>query len=256
MRFDPPCPEAPVRPAIRSLPSVAALLLALPSAAAAQEEPRRFTFLASLGYVNAAGNMDFTSLTGEERVDYVTADSTWRYGQHLAAVYGKTSDSTTANALRLGGRVDRFVTSRLSAFAGVGWERNRFAGISRRLEELVGLAYLLLASPSDELRVEGGASFNQQRSVAGLSDEFVAARAAAAYKHTFFEKAYFQQLAEVLPNLETGDDLRVNAESALVAPLSDLLSLKLGYAIRYDKLPEPGFEKTDRVFSSGLQITF
>jgi putative salt-induced outer membrane protein YdiY len=48
----------------------------------------------------------------------------------------------------------------------------------------------------------------------------------------------------------------VNAESALVAPLSDLLSLKLGYSIRYDKLPEPGFEKTDRVFSSGLQINF
>ena len=242
--------------ATRSLPSLAALLLALPVAAGAQEEPKRFNFTASLGYVNAAGNVDFTSLTGEERVDYVTADSSWRYGQNFAAVYGKTNDSTTANALRLGGRVDRFINSRLSGFGGLSWERNRFAGVSRRLEEIVGLAYLLLARPSDELRIEGGASFNQQRSVAGLSDEFVAARAAAAYKHTFFEKAYFQQLAEVLPNLETGDDLRVNAESALVAPLSDLLSLKLGYSIRYDRLPEPGFQKTDRIFSSGLQINF
>jgi putative salt-induced outer membrane protein YdiY len=228
----------------------------VPAAAGAQDAPKRFNFTANLGYVNAAGNMDFTSLTGEERVDYVTADSGWRYGQSLAAVYGKTSDSTTANALRLSGRVDRFFTSRLSGFGGVGWERNRFAGISRRFEEIVGVAYLLLARPRDELRVEGGASFNQQRSVAGPSDEFVAARAAAAYKHTFFEKAYFLQLAEVLPNLETGDDLRVNAESALVAPLSDLLSVKLSYVIRYDRLPEPGFEKTDRVFSSGLQITF
>jgi putative salt-induced outer membrane protein len=245
-----------VQPKLRSLPSVAVLLLAVPLAAGAQDEPKRFNFTASLGYVNAAGNIDLTSLTGEERVDYVTADSTWRYGQSFAAVYGKTSDSTTANAIRLGGRVDRFITSRLSGFGGVGWERNRFAGISRRLEEIVGLAYLLIARPSDELRLEGGASFNQQRSVAGPSDEFVAARAAAAYKHTFFEKAYFQQLAEVLPNLETSDDVRVNAESALVAPLSDLLSLKLGYSIRYDRLPEPGFAKTDRVFSSGLQINF
>jgi putative salt-induced outer membrane protein len=245
-----------MHPATRSLAVAVALLLVVPLAAGAQDEPKRFNFTANLGYVNAGGNMDFTSLTGEERVDFVTADSTWRYEQNLAAVYGKTSDSTTANAFRLGGRVDRFITTRLSGFGGASWERNRFAGISRRFEEILGIAYLLLASPRDELRVEGGASFNQQRSVLGLSDEFVAARAAAAYKHTFFYKAYFQQLAEVLPNLETSDDLRVNAESALVAPLSDLLALKLGYTIRYDKLPEPGFEKTDRVFGSSLQITF
>ena len=43
---------------------------------------------------------------------------------------------------------------------------------------------------------------------------------------------------------------------ALVAPLSDVIALKLSYAIRFDNLPEPGFEKTDRIFSSGVQVTF
>ena len=210
----------------------------------------------NLGFVNVAGNNSLTTLSGDERLTYVTADSLWRAAQSLAAVYGRTEDSTTASSFKVNGRVDRTLTGRLSAFAGAGWERNRFAGIARRFEEIVGLAYQLLALPKDELRVEGGASFTQQRSTIDVDDNFVAARGAGAWKHLFTEKAYFQQLVEVLPNLEESDDLRINTETALVAPLSDIIALKLSYAIRFDNLPEPGFEKTDRLFSSGVQVTF
>jgi putative salt-induced outer membrane protein YdiY len=48
----------------------------------------------------------------------------------------------------------------------------------------------------------------------------------------------------------------MNAEASLVAPLSRHLALKLGYVLRFDNLPEPGVEKTDRFLTSGLQITF
>ena len=40
-----------------------------------------------------------------------------------------------------------------------------------------------------------------------------------------------------------------------MAPLSKRFAVKLSYAIRFDNLPEPGFERTDRVFTSGLQVT-
>ena len=66
-----------------------------------------------------------------------------------------------------------------------------------------------------------------------------AARAAGSYKHLFNETAYFLQLAEFLPNLDDGDDLRINTESSLVAPLSNVIALKLSYAIKFDNLPEP-----------------
>ena len=82
-----------------------------------------------------------------------------------------------------------------------------------------------------------------------------AARAASAFQYNFKPSAYFLQLVEVLPNLEETDDLRVNTETALVAPLSRRLAIKISYVIRYDKLPEPGFEKTDRLLTSGLQVT-
>jgi putative salt-induced outer membrane protein YdiY len=240
------------------LVTVTALALAVAARPVAAQDapPDQLITSVNLGFVNVAGNTKFTTLSGDERLEYITLDSLWRFGQSFAAVYGRNEDSTTASSFKLNGKVDRTLGSRISAFAGAGWERNRFAGISRRFEEIVGLAYQLLALERDQLRLEGGAAFNQQRSISGVSDNFVAARAAASYKHLFNETAHFLQLAEFLPNLDDGDDLRINTESALVAPLSSAIALKLSYAIRFDNLPEPGFEKTDRIFTSGIQVTF
>lgn len=214
------------------------------------------TVTANVGFVNASGNTDITTLSADQRLEYRPEGSAWLFTEFLAAVYGRTDGVTSADQLKGGARVDRFITTRLSAFAGATYERNRFAGISRRFEELVGLAFKVLEQPRDILSVEGGASFNQQRSTTGLDESFVAARAAAAYKHLFTETAFFQQLVEVLPNLELSDDLRINTETSLVAPLSERFAVKLAYAIRFDNLPEPGFGKSDRVFTSGLQISF
>ena len=61
---------------------------------------------------------------------------------------------------------------------------------------------------------------------------------------------------EFLPNLQESRDVRLNTETSLVAPLSGKVAIKLAYAIRFDNLPEPGFKKTDRVFTSGVQIVF
>ena len=70
------------------------------------------------------------------------------------------------------------------------------------------------------------------------------------------DKAYVQQLAEFLPNIETGNDFRLNTETALVAPISRAFAVKVAYTIHFDNLPEPGFKKTDRVLSSGIQVTY
>ena len=242
----------------RQLVAVIAFALAVAARPVAAQNalPDQLKTSVNVGFVNVAGNTQFTTLSGDERLEYITLDSLWRFGQSFAAVYGRNEDSTTASSFRLDGRADRTLGSRISAFAGAAWERNRFAGIARRFEEIVGLAYQLLALERDELRLEGGAAFNQQRSISGVSDNFVAARAAGSYKHLFNETAYFLQLAEFLPNLDDGNDLRINTESALVAPLSSAIALKLSYAIRFDNLPEPGFEKADRIFTSGIQVTF
>lgn len=236
---------------------VAALALLRAVPLAAQDSPKKpLALTASVSFVDAAGNTDVTTLSGDQRLEYVPTGSGWTLSEFVALVYGRTDGVTSANALKLGGRADRAFTDRLSAFGGGSFERNRFAGIARRFEEIAGLAYRIVDGPRDRLAAELGASFNQQRSIEGRDDAFVAGRVAGTYRHLFTEHAWVQQTAEFLPNLETGADRRINAETSLVAPLSERFAVKVAYTIRFDDLPEPGFVKTDRILSSGLQVTF
>lgn len=218
------------------------------------EDPLALT--ASVSFVDAAGNTDVTTLSGDQRIQYAPTGSGWTFTESIALVYGRTDGATSANSLKVGGRADRAFTTRLSAFGGGSFERNRFAGIARRFEEVAGLAYRIVDGKRDQLSAEAGASFNQQRSVDGTDDAFVAARLAGTYRHLFSEHAWVQQLLELLPNLETGADRRINSETSLVAPLSERFAVKVSYTVRFDNLPEPGFVKTDRILSSGLQATF
>lgn len=230
------------------------------AAAAAQAQapsppPPAFKITANAGLVSAAGNTEITTLSGDQRIEYRPTGSGWTFTQHLGAVYGRTDGVTSANRIKGGVRIQHVVEERVSAFVSAEYEKNRFAGIRRRFEEVISLSFDLLQAPGTELALEMGASLNQQRDLEGIDDSFVAARTAGELKQQFTETAYLQQKIELLPNLEASEDLRINSETALVAPLSRRFAVKLSYAIRYDNLPEPGFQHTDRVFTSGLQVT-
>jgi putative salt-induced outer membrane protein YdiY len=242
--------------ALLRLTWVLGLAALAPAALGAQDDVKRLHFTGNLGFVNTAGNSELTTLGGDETLRYVTRDSLWKFQQTAAVVYGRSRDSTTASSYSAGGRLDRMLSARLAAFAGATWQRNRFAGINRRFEEVLGLAYDLLALERDKLVVEVGAAFTQQRNTAGLDDNFVGARTAGTYKHLLTEKAFVQQMAEFLSNLETSTDYRINSETSLAAPISSTIALKMAYTIHFDHLPEPGFEKSDRILISGIQVTF
>jgi putative salt-induced outer membrane protein len=228
-----------------------------PTVAWGQDDaPPPVQFTGDLGFVNTAGNSEVTTLNLGERLTYRTAG--WVLGEFFNVIYGETDGEESTSLWKAGARVDREITPRLTAFGLAGWERNKFAGISRRFEEAVGLAYKVLVGEKSLLDFEAGVSLNQQRStLAGVADNnFVAGRAAGMYRYNFSESAFLTQLVEFLPNLEESDDYRLNSETALVAALSKQIALKLGYVVRFDNLPELGFKKTDRLFTSGIQVNF
>ena len=171
-------------------------------------------------------------------------------------INSSTDGEQSADLLAAGLRGDWKSHGRLSVYALTNYDRNRFANISRRFEEGAGLGYLLIDRPMHRLTTELGSQFVQQWNLDDVSDSFLSGRAAEVYRYTFRANSYFEERLEYLPNLEATEDYRMNAEASLVAPLSRHLALKLGYVLRFDNLPEPGVEKTDRFLTSGLQITF
>jgi putative salt-induced outer membrane protein len=240
-----------------SLLAATALLLTLvaPALVAQEPPPSPITkFTADFGFVQTSGNTQVTTMNLGERL--TQERGRWTFAQAFALVYGKQRDTVNTNNLRTSLRTDYKVDKVFSFFAGAGFDRNTFAGIDKRFEEQIGLTARVLAATRDTVRIEGGGSMTQQIPVNGIQENFPSARGALAWRHAFTDLAYFNQNLEYIPNLSEHQDWRVNTESSLIAPLSARIGLKISYVVRFDNLPEPGFSEMDKLFTTGIQLTF
>ncbi len=213
------------------------------------------TFTGDVGFVNTSGNTELTTLNVGDKLTVATGG--WAMVQSFDVIYG-TSDGETSTSLWRGAlRGDRSISSRVGVYLLSEFERNVYAGLSSRYGESVGLAVKLVDGERDKLDAEVGAGYVWQNATPeGVDQEFSAGRLALKYARTLGEKASISQLLEFLPNFKVGDDLRINSETALTAPIASGIAMKASYVIRHDGLPEPGFDKTDRILTTGLQVTF
>lgn len=228
---------------------------ALPTLDAQEAPPAPVTKVtADFGYVTTSGNTSVTTLSAGEKLTHTRGR--WVFDQTFNLVYGEQNGVTNTSFIKASLRGDFRIDRLFAFFAGTAFDRNAFAGIERRFEEIVGLQMRALAAPRDTIRIEAGANFVQQTAVDGTQQNFPAARGSAVWRHRFTAASYFQQNLEVIPNLKEQEDWRINTESSLVAPISQRIGIKLSYVIRYDNVPEPGFRTTDRLFTSGIQVAF
>ena len=223
-----------------------------------------------LGFVNASGNTSVTTLNLGDKYVTNTADKRVIFTQSFNAVRSQTDGEKQAENYRAQFRLDYGLGGKLYLFGLTGWDRNVFAGVSRRFEETLGLSYKALTLPNDDLTFEVGLSQFQQRNTiatagGSFDDNFTAGRLAGLYKRKLSGASSITQGLELIPNFSTSEDFRLNSETALVAPLSTNIGLKLGYSIRFDNLPgfKPApatagsrFKKTDRFLTAGISIAY
>lgn len=230
-------------------------LLTLLAAVAPADTGRTVKFSANAGFVNTTGNTDITSINFGNTIEATTRG--WKVGQSASVVYGK-SDGELNTALWVASlRGSRDLSSTVSLFVVTDFDRNTFSGISSRYAPQLGLSVRLLDSERDKLRGEFSGGYTWQNAVAvGRSAEYAAGRGALIYSRQLGPKASVAQTLEFLPNFKTGDDLRINSETAVTAPLATGVAMKVSYVVRYDGLPEPTFRKTDRILTTGVQVAF
>ena len=207
-----------------------------------------------LGFVSASGNANFTSLNIGEKL-------TRKLGvialvENAKVLYGRTNGATTTESYDLGARGQYPFSKRIGVYALIEFQRDPFAGLASRWLGGPGVAVALVQSARDTLGIESGITSTRERSTAGVTQSFGAARSAANFKHLFAAKSSLTEMVEWVANLKTSDDQRVNSETALTAPLSRQIGLRIAYLIRFDNQPEPGFKKTDRILTTGVQIAF
>lgn len=228
--------------------------VAMATAPAAAQDGPVTKFTADFGYVTTSGNTQVTTMSVGQKFN--RSSGRWTFDQTFQLVYGEQQGTVNTNFLATGAKVEYKIDNRFAGFVGGAFDRNTFAGIERRFEEQVGLLWRAVMAPRDTVRFEGGASITQQISVDGTQLNFPSARTAGVWRHFFSNASYFRQSVEFIPNLRNQDDWRLNSESSVQAPISSRIGLKLSYTIRYDNVPEPTFATTDRLFTTGIQLTF
>jgi putative salt-induced outer membrane protein len=216
--------------------------------------PRKQSLVSDIGYVSTTGNTRVTTVNVGERFN-LTAGF-WRFEQFLSVVYGENDGEVNSSFIRAGAGGEYALRSTLGVAAGLLFDKNRFSGVLRRTEEYLGLVWRVVEGERDTLRLDAGGSLTQQENVDGSTRRFPAARTAIWYKRGLAPKAYVLQTVEVVPNIETPEDYRVNAVASLISPISKSLAVKLEFQMRYDNLPEPDFQSMDRIFTTGLQLSF
>jgi putative salt-induced outer membrane protein len=212
-------------------------------------------FTGDAGYVSTTGNSSVQTLNVGYKV--VAKLDAWAFNQQFAVVHGKNRGTTVTSLWRGAFRADYTVQQGVSVYALLSYERNVFAGLKSRVSNNAGVAAIAFEDQRNKVTVEGGVSLTAQRGIApkGRDLDFLGGRAATAYVRRLGAKASVSQSVELLPNFRERDDIRINTESALLAPITKQVGVKLTYVVRYDGLPEEGYQTTDRLFTSGIQVT-
>jgi putative salt-induced outer membrane protein len=224
-------------------------------AAAKDAKMREAGFLANwkgqgeAGFGVTSGNSSETS--GYAGIGLVKDDFKLRHKVNIAADYQKsgTPKKTTKERYSASYGLDYKVDDRLYFWGLLGWERDPFAGYSRRLTEGAGVGYRLLNEPDMTLDLEAGPSLRQTKFVTGLSKSALSGRGALAYRWKISSTLAF---SEDLTLFVGGGNNTYLTATGLTAALSQDFSARLSYNTQTESKPPFGRKKTDSAIRATL----
>lgn len=164
----------------------------------------------------------------------------------------KTDGDLTRSRSLASYQLNRKLGDRFSVYGLVGWEKDRFAGYTRRFTESFGFGYQLLDREDMSLSIDAGPAFRQVRFVEGGSESKTAARASLAYRWDILPTLTFSQdVAAVLDGSKT-----FTSTTALTSKLWGALSGRLSYYVIHEGDPVDDRKKTDTTMRLSLVYSY
>jgi putative salt-induced outer membrane protein len=235
---------------------ITVLLVIFAFGTGSQATEKRWSDEAELSFVDTGGNTDVVSLSAKNLLKYTFTDKlegAWKLG----ALYGETDGEKNAESYFTELRLDYLFTERFYSYASGGWVQDKFAGIDARYYLGPGVGYKFLAGPKHFFLGEAGLNYVTEEYTDDTDQDYLQGRAFAKYEYAFTEKNRFSQSLEYLYDFDDSENYNVNSETALISALSDYLSLKASYVVKYDNKPVPETLKdTDTILGVTLVVNF
>jgi len=226
----------------------------LPHLARAQAIPAgAWDLKLGFSYLATSGNSKTSSSSAD-----LAFNRAWRAWSVEGSANGVTATKRqrrTAESYNAQARAKRRLRKRLQITLGLRWERNRFAGLAGRQTADLSVLWEIRDTPGWKLRALGGLSLGREEprgnrppsdSFGGLlqlsGDARLSGTTTCDGQVTFF------------PDFEDFADYRLQGHLGLQAALSPHLGLRLGYDLKFDHDPVPGFGTTDASTTASLVV--
>lgn len=215
-----------------------------------------------LSYLATSGNAE-TSSTGFDAA-FNRAGRSWAVEGSAAGVSATRRSRRTAESYNAQARAKRRLRKRLQLTLGLRWERNRFAGLDERRAADVSLLWEVRETPAWKLRALSGLSLNREdprdprdargpRTVRPDADSFGGLLQLSGDARVSPTASWDGQLT-YFPSFDDSNDYRLHGHVGLQAALSRHVGLRLGYDLRFDNEPVPGFGTTDTSTTAALVL--
>ncbi|NDD90691.1 DUF481 domain-containing protein [bacterium] len=208
-----------------------------------------------VGMVVTGGNSKSSTL-------HVKQANVLESGSHKLKLTGNYLNTTTRGVLDarswlLALRYQQAFSPTLGLYAGQGVESNVFAGYQQRWNTDAGAQAIWIKEPKATWLGEAGYRYTIENGTVGNQEKSGFLRFFTEASREFRANVSGKVTVEFLPRVSQWSDYRLNLEPAIQAMLSEWLSLKVGYEMRYINEPLPGAQyKTDTVFSTALVAKF
>lgn len=207
-----------------------------------------------VGVVTTSGNTETTTLSAAQSTKYEFTKNVFSIsGSYL---YQKSGEVISAKAWSLGVRYERELSERLSLFASEMVQGDRFKDLRQGYNTDLGAKYSFVKSDTLTWFGEAGYRFTRQNT-SSANQNLHFARLYTEIEKKWNESVSSKYWLEVLPNFTESADWQANTEISLSAALSNLFSVKTGYLLKFDHMPNAaGLKPADKIFTTALVAKF
>lgn len=215
-----------------------------------------YTNESELGILIAKGNSDSESWNVKE-----TAGLIWDELNLLKFTgrYLQTKSKNVENARYWSGglRYDRSLSERLGVFIGEIIESDKYAGYNQKYNSDIGARYSLIKETKLIWNAEIGYRYTVENQLTEVQKKLNYIRGYTEAIKNWTSGVSTKLWFEYLPNLTVASDYQMNSELSITAAFNSIFSIKTGYLLRYDNLPNAGaVAKTDTLLTTALVAKF
>ncbi|HPW17603.1 MAG TPA: DUF481 domain-containing protein [Candidatus Aminicenantes bacterium] len=168
------------------------------------------------------------------------ATTTARTARGTADDFDILEESTTrkvAENYLLAGQYDRRVSRKLLGQVGLGWDRNRFAGVDDRIIATAGLGYAWIEKERTQAKTAAGVTYTARQYVGRAWESFAGFRFSLEGDRKVLDNSKLSTRFIFDENLQEMRDWRFDWVNSVTASISKSLALKLSLRTLYSNVP-------------------